>query len=721
MKRKLSALGATLVLAMVGGVGTAYAVPVPIPNPPEHGQAQDSSQSQEATNKVEQDANSTAVNFTGAQSNVNGATPVAPAPIASAVPGGHPSGGGDVNQSNSSGASSEAKNENTSTQSVDQRQGSAQTQAGGPVAVNPCGCKSMDGGQSQSSDQNQYGKNKVDQDANSTAVNTTLIQSNVNAPVRVLSPGDSEVNQSNESGAASSASNRNASNQSISQGQGSTQAQTSGGHGSGGQSQSSTQNQGGENKVEQNANSTAINTTLEQSNVNAPVFVGGRELTPTCGGCGGSSGNVNQSNRSGAWSEASNANHSSQSIDQDQASSQSQSGRAGCGCGGDQTQSSTQNQEGKNKVEQEANSTAINTTLFQSNVNQPVRVLSPGRDDVNQSNRSGAASSASNRNASTQSIDQGQQSRQSQAGGSAPHGCGCSGPGDQTQSSTQNQYGTNKVEQNANSTAVNFTGAQDNLNGGGLGVDSIIGGGSGDVNQSNSSTASSRASNRNWSTQSIDQGQGSSQTQSGRSVWNPHCGCSGPGDQTQSSTQNQEATNKVEQNANSTAFNFTGSQTNLNGGGGLRQFVGGGHPSGGDVNQSNTSGAWSEASNRNWSTQSIDQGQGSNQTQSGRSVWNPHCGCSGPGDQTQSSTQNQEATNKVEQNANSTAFNFTGSQTNLNGGGLFNRTLCGCGHPAEGDVNQSNWSGARSTASNQNRSSQAISQRQHGTQRQHAA
>lgn len=71
MKSKLSALGATLLLALAGGIGSAYANA--LPTPPEVEQVQQSTQSQDATNKVEQDANSTAVSITGQQVNVNGA------------------------------------------------------------------------------------------------------------------------------------------------------------------------------------------------------------------------------------------------------------------------------------------------------------------------------------------------------------------------------------------------------------------------------------------------------------------------------------------------------------------------------------------------------------------------------------------------------------------------------------------------------------------------
>jgi hypothetical protein len=231
---------------------------------------------------------------------------------------------------------------------------------------------------------------------------------------------------------------------------------------------------------------------------------------------------VEQSNSSGARSSAWNVNHSDQSIDQGQASDQSQDGSASCGCrSGDQSQGSSQNQHGKNKVDQESNSTAVNVTGAQTNVNQPIRVLSPGRDDVEQSNSSGASSSASNWNWSDQTIGQDQDSTQTQAapGGSGRYHCGCGPNGTQEQNSTQNQSAENKVEQEANSTATNTTGQQTNINGGGFTrtVETSCGcghpGSAGDVDQSNRSGARSSASNWNRSTQAVGQRQGSLQRQ----------------------------------------------------------------------------------------------------------------------------------------------------------------------------------------------------------------
>ena len=648
MRTRLSALGATLLLALGAGVGTAHASGlVPEPVSPST-QTQESNQTQDATNTVEQTANSTAVSATGTQTNQNGGSIPAPAPVAAVVPDGTTGGSGDVEQSNSSGADSSATNANHSNQSVDQDQGSAQAQTDG----SDCGCGhggSQPTSQTQSSSQDQSAENTVDQEANSTAVNVTGAQTNVNAPVRILSPGDSEVEQSNSSGAESEAGNWNHSDQGIEQDQTSGQTQDSAGNRGGAQDQQSTQNQSGENKVDQEANSTAVNVTGAQTNVNAPVTVAGHELNGCgCGHSGRRGGDVEQSNSSGARSSAWNLNHSDQSIDQGQASDQSQDGGPSCGCrsGGDQSQDSSQNQHGKNKVDQESNSTAVNVTGAQTNVNQPIRVLSPGSDDVEQSNSSGASSSASNWNKSDQTIGQDQDSTQTQTapGGSGRYQCGCEPNGTQEQNSTKNQSAENTVAQTANSTATNATGRQTNVNGGGTLIAepaSFVGGGGsgggGDVDQSNSSGASSKAWNATWSNQSIDQNQehDQGQTRTGRCCeYVPNsdpcgcepnhsprsCACENKGDsQEQDSTQNQSAENTVEQDASSTADNTTGQQTNLNGGGfprGLETFCGCGHPrTVGDVEQSNRSGARSSASNWNRSTQAIGQRQASLQRQ----------------------------------------------------------------------------------------------------------
>src|SRR2546423_1970479 len=85
----------------------------------------------------------------------------------------------------------------------------------------------------------------------------------------------------------------------------------------------------------------------------------------------------------------------------------------------------------------------------------------------------------------------------------------------QSQSSNQGQEAKNSVDQDANSDATSAPGVQSNTNtpvsvGG---TTCCGGGGSGDVNQSNDSTANSEAEDNNNSTQGITQQQGSTQSQ----------------------------------------------------------------------------------------------------------------------------------------------------------------------------------------------------------------
>src|SRR5205085_6516212 len=96
------------------------------------------------------------------------------------------------------------------------------------------GSSSGDLTQTQRSKQEEKARNSVDQDANSSATSAPGVQSNVNAPVRVLSDGsDGDVNQSNSSTANSSASNKNESGQGIDQGESSQQRQGAEQEGSG--------------------------------------------------------------------------------------------------------------------------------------------------------------------------------------------------------------------------------------------------------------------------------------------------------------------------------------------------------------------------------------------------------------------------------------------------------------------------------------------------------
>ena len=326
----------------------------------------------------------------------------------------------------------------------------------------------------------------MSQNAGSKAISKPGAQINVNAPIRILSPGDNgKVEQSNGSSATSSASNDSKAVQLIGQGQESSQTQdgsqwAAGGKGKGcgcsenggptfEQGQSSDQSQNASNSVSQDAESTAVSKPGHQANLNAPI----RLLSP------GDDGKVDQSNGSSATSSASNESTAIQLIDQGQVSSQSQDGtqkagccdhgkpgygdwkgkgKDGCGCGEHasspwfgQEQSSNQSQNGSNSVSQNAESKAFSKPGKQVNLNAPIRVVDG-------------------------------------------HGCGC-------------EYGKAKGKGKSKS------GNRPCGCGPGKGKDKDKGG---SVEQSNGSTADSSASNKSWAAQGVAQWQANRELQKGQ-------------------------------------------------------------------------------------------------------------------------------------------------------------------------------------------------------------
>src|SRR2546423_667194 len=218
MRRCLASLGATIALVLAMGAGTAFAggLPtLPTTTTSDSSQTQSSSQTEKATNDIDQNAGSSATSAPGVQSNVN-------APVRVGSNGDN----GDVNQSNSSTANSEAENKNTSDQSIDQNQGSGQQQSSEQEGSSCCDGSSSDP-QSQRSSQKEKAKNDIDQNAGSEATSAPGVQSNVNAPVGnpatyCCGGGDSgDVNQSNRMTTNSKAANKNDSVEGISQDQGS--------------------------------------------------------------------------------------------------------------------------------------------------------------------------------------------------------------------------------------------------------------------------------------------------------------------------------------------------------------------------------------------------------------------------------------------------------------------------------------------------------------------
>jgi len=749
MKRCLASLGATIAVVLAIGAGSALAedLPTVTTTTPESGltQSQSSSQTEQATNDIDQNATSSAVSAPGVQSNTN--TPVYT---------GGSEGGGNVTQSNDSTANSGAVNKNDSVQGIDQDESSKQTQSGEqeggccadhntPAATFVPGDQSQSSlDQTQRSRQYEKARNDIDQNAGSSATSAPGVQSNVNAPVRVGSDGSNgDVNQSNSSTANSFAGNKNNSWQGIDQDESSRQSQRAeqepssccdGGGGGDPQSQRSYQKEKAKNDIDQNAGSAATSAPGVQTNVNAPVTVASNDCHTAC--VGGSGGNVDQSNSSTANSGAGNKNNSVQGIAQDESSYQrqwaEQEGSGCCGSPGElyQKQKNRQEERAKNDIDQNAGSAATSAPGVQANVNAPVRVMSDGYEgDVNQSNSSTANSFAGNKNNSWQGIDQSERSKQKQGAEQEGFGC-CEGRSTdgftQSQRSYQKEKAKNDIDQNAGSAATSAPGVQSNTNAPVYVAEKdacgVCGGGSsGDVNQSNSSTANSFAKNKNDSWQGIDQDESSYQRQFGEqegssccdTVFKPEFIGSEDGGltQRQKSKQKEEAKNDIDQNAGSAATSAPGVQSNVN-------APVGGYGSSGDVNQSNSSTANSGAFNKNNSVQWIDQDERSKQSQWAEQELSGCCdGGNVDPSQSQRSYQKEKAKNDIDQDANSTATSIPGVQSNVNAPVS---VVEKCEPTEPKDPNQSNSSTANSFAGNRNNAVQGIDQDERSYQRQGA-
>src|SRR5262245_46406212 len=254
----------------------------------------------------------------------------------------------------------------------------------------------------------------------------------------------------------------------------------------------------------QTATSNATSEQIRPSNTNISV----RVLSP------GNNGSVTQNNSSSANSVAGNHNSTGQTTNQTQ---------SGSGSG-----TAVQDAGQLNVNQQTADSNAESTQIKPSNTNISVRVLSEGDDgDVNQSNTSSADSKAINKNDTTQGVSQDQSSScgcrperhpaddgygdpmtryadgQDDGGDHGDHGD--SGP---TAIQAAGQKAIN--EQDATSNAHSLQVEPSNRT---ISVRVLSDGNDGDVTQTNDSSATSKAKNKNSTSQTIDQ------TQS------PSCGC----------------------------------------------------------------------------------------------------------------------------------------------------------------------------------------------------
>jgi hypothetical protein len=263
--------------------------------------------------------------------------------------------GGVVAQTNGSSATSVAGNANSTNQQAAQQGGAPGVAVAGQSATNG-------------------------QTADSTANSTQDHPSNTNISVRIMSPGDDgSVTQTNDSSAKSAAGNKNSTTQSAGQSGGGVQ----------------TAKQDAANK--QSANSSASSTQDHPSNVNIPVRIYSD----------GDNGSVKQVNDSSAKSAAGNKNETTQQSEQGSGSPKSPV-RDACGGGcGDHGGPSVQDAEQSASSDQSARSSASSEQDHPSNVNIPVRIGSSGDDgSVTQINSSSAVSAAGNKNTTDQSVEQ---------------------------------------------------------------------------------------------------------------------------------------------------------------------------------------------------------------------------------------------------------------------------------------------------------------------------
>ena len=480
------------------------------------------------------------------------------------------------------------------------------------------------------------------QRADTTAGSGQYQPSNQSVPTRIgSSGGGGDVTQTNVSAAAAISKNENATDQSAAQ----TQAGGSGG--------SYGQAAGQSADSEQTAKSDADSTQVKPSNVNVPIRIGSK----------GDSGDVTQTNASVAAAASANGNETGQTVEQ----SQSGSGSKDAKCCSDASYSQAAGQEAKN--EQKADSEADSTQKAPSNINVPIRILSPGNDgDVTQTNASIAAAASANGNETAQTVEQDQS-----GSGSKDGKCGCS---DASYSQAAGQSADN--EQKAKSDADSKQIGASNVN-----VPIRIGskGHGGDVTQTNASLAAAISANGNHTNQTTKQTQGGGTPAYTDSKHDPKCGCSSDALYDQASGQE----SKNDQWADSDADSKQVKPSNVNA---PVRIDSKGHD--GDVTQTNLSAALAASLNGNSTDQTTEQ------TQSG----------SGSGGVLAIQAAGQES--KSEQGARSDADSTQYGASNTNAPVRIDSKGGG------GDVTQTNASLAAAISANGNHTEQTVGQSQGG-------
>jgi len=508
-----------------------------------------------------------------------------------------PGSDGDVSQSNTAGSSATAGNSATTGQTSSQS---------GPSGSASCGCDSSGTGvQASKQDAGTL------QGAGAASSATQDHPKNTNVSIRVLSPGgNGSVSQSNTAGSSAAAGNSATTTQQSGQSQGgsscsctadaapqtgtkdaapsdtpvtaaapvapsTTQSNTAGSLASAGNQASTGQSteQDGSGSAIQSSDQSAETGQLagafsqaaqdHPSNTNVSI----RVLSP------GSDGNVSQANTVGSSATAGNSATTQQSSDQDP--------RSSCGC---HATPAIQVAGQQASTEQGALALSSAEQLGASNVNAPVRVLSPGHGgDVTQSNTVGSSATAANAATTNQWIGQ-------DAAGSS---CGCGGTGAIQVAGQKAETGQASI---AASAAIQAFGGRESPCGcGGASSGNVNSpvrvlsyGSDGDVTQSNTVGSSANAGNTASTTQKVDQG-----------AWGPAIQVAG-------------------QKADTGQLAFAGSLAAQLGASNTASPVRVKSPGGGgSLTQANTAGSSAAAGNAATTGQAADQ-------QSGRS----QCGCS---------------------------------------------------------------------------------------------
>ena len=442
--KRLSALVATVVLALCFGAGQAAAM--------------------EGGSGAGQDAGQSAGSGQSA-SGGSGAYQVGPSNNAGSIRVLSPGDNGSVSQSNNTTAGAVAANLNKTDQSVDQSQtgggyGSDSTQIAGQEA-----------------------KNAQHADADATA--KQLGAKNDALSIRVLSPGDDgDVTQSNSVGAGALAANGNKTDQTV------DQSQAGGGKGS-----DSTQIAGQDASNKQSADADAKAVQVKPTNTASSI----RVLSP------GDDGDVTQSNDTTALAAALNGNKTDQSIDQSQggapmaaAPSTDAQRETAPSYGSDATQIAGQSADNKQYADADAEAVQVKPT----NTATSIRVLSPGDGgDVTQSNNATGLAAALNGNKTDQSIDQSQGGAQKEP--AKTEAAKSVYPSGSSYTQIAGQSADNKQSADADAKAVQIKPSNDATS-----IRVLSPGDDGDVTQSNNATALGIAANGNETSQSIDQSQG---------------------------------------------------------------------------------------------------------------------------------------------------------------------------------------------------------------------